>query len=225
MQQIKPVFIVRQQLVALRWMAKHDVGPKTVHADRRMTSGHQLVIELVERCFADDQQRIAIAELVGRLNAVRPLQAAQAFSLRVKAHQARRHAQKISEPLRGNPPHVIGGHFVIPDLYPHRRFDLVQRNVQGQHAGRAQHHLEMLELGLNQRHARKFALREEMAVCVHHHPGAVKFQPGFQQQRLLHFNAGARFHRIHIQPGNHGDQIGRHFHRRATHRSRLNFVH
>jgi hypothetical protein len=54
--------------------------------------------------------------------------------------------------------------------------------VQRQHAGRAQHHVVCLELRLDQRHARQLALRDELALGVHHHPGAVEVQPGLGQQ-------------------------------------------
>jgi hypothetical protein len=79
--------------------------------------------------------------------------------------------------------------------------------VQGQHAGRAQDHVVVPQLRLDQRHARQLALREEMALGVHHHPGAVELQPGLGQQHILHLHAGAGFHRIHIEARDHRAQV------------------
>ena len=76
--------------------------------------------------------------------------------------------------------------------------------MQGQHAGRAQDHLEMLELRLDERHARQFTLADKITPRVHHHPGPVKLQAGFNQQRFLDFHTGAGFHRVDEETGDSG---------------------
>src|SRR6478736_6063080 len=57
----------------------------------------------------------------------------------------------------------------------------------------------MLELWPDQRHAGQFALGDKVAGAVDHHPGAVEFQAGLDQQRLVHLDAGAGFDRVDEQ--------------------------
>ena len=78
---------------------------------------------------------------------------------RVKAHQARFHTQKITEPLGRNGAHVIGRHILAPHLDAHGRLDLVYGQVQRQHAGGTQHNVMCAHLRLHQGHARQLALR------------------------------------------------------------------
>ena len=77
----------------------------------------------------------------------------------VKAHQSGLDAQKVAEPLGCRRTHVVGRHVLTPDAGAHGRLDLVYRQMQGQHAGRAQHDVVGAHLRLHQRHARQLALR------------------------------------------------------------------
>jgi hypothetical protein len=49
-------------------------------------------------------------------------------------------------------------------LHLHRLFHRIDGQVQGQHAGRAQHHVVELQLRLDQGHPRQLALRHELAL-------------------------------------------------------------
>ena len=128
----------------------------------------------------------------------------------VKTHQPRGGSQKVGKPLGGHFAHVVGGHFVVPHAYAGRLFHLVELDMQRQHAGRAQDHVVVFQLRLDQRHARQFALGQKFTAFVHHHPGAIKLQPCFRQDGLLHRHAGAGFDRVDEQLRNHAAQVGGH---------------
>ena len=197
---------------------QHDVGAKARHTHRRMTTCQQPRIQAVQRSLADHQQRVAVAELVGRLHTGRPLQAGQALLLGVKTgqavggwggHLALKLRQKVGEPLRRQVAHVKGGQAVVPDGDLGIALVFVQVQVKRQHAGCAQHQLVAFELGGHQRQLRRFALGDEITLGVHHHPGAVKFEAGVGQQRLLQGQAGTRFHGINKKLRNAGVQVAR----------------
>jgi hypothetical protein len=84
-------------------------GPCPAAANRWFSFG--------ERAFAHDQERKAVAELVGRFQAAGPLEAGQAPLFRIEAHQPQLRAQEVAEPLRGDVAHVIGADLVVPDAH------------------------------------------------------------------------------------------------------------
>jgi hypothetical protein len=57
----------------------------------------------------------------------------------------------------------------------------VELEVQGQHAGRAQHQLAAAQRGADERHAGPLALGEHVAVAVDDHPGAVEVEAGVDE--------------------------------------------
>src|SRR6218665_641540 len=200
-QHVHPVFVVRGHA------RQHEVRPETLDAHGGVAGGQQPAIEFLHRCLAEQQQRETIAELVRSLPAVRQLHARQTPVLGVEPDQPTRLAQKIAEPLRRHSPHIPCRHPVLPQGHGRGGLDGVERHMQGQHAGSAQHHVVAPELRPNQRHAGQVALGHEHAVGVDHHPGAVQIQPGFRQQGLLHSDAGAGFDGIHEQARNVAGQM------------------
>ena len=196
---------------------QHDIGPKTCHRHRRLAGLQQPLVQPLQRGLAEYQQRVAVAELVRRLQAAGPLQAGKPPVRRVKTHQPAgpdrrpritrmRLRQKIRDPLARQRTQVIGRHQVVPNPYCQRLLDPVNGDVQRQHAGGAQHQMVGFELRLNQRQPGHFALGDKFALSVHHHPGPVQIKPGVGQQRLGHCDPGAGFDRVDQQLLNAGRQ-------------------
>jgi len=63
----QPVFIVRMQ------SRQHDVGPKSFDADAGMACGHQSLVQLCKRRFAEHQEWISITEQVEGLHTACPI--------------------------------------------------------------------------------------------------------------------------------------------------------
>ncbi len=79
----------------------------------------------------------------------------------VEASQPHRPSQVVTEPLRRQVAHVVGLHGVVPHAHAQRPLHRVERHVQRQHAGRAQHHVVQTDGGPHQRQAGQLALRTE----------------------------------------------------------------
>ncbi len=209
MHRADPVFVVRLQA------PQHDVGPKAPHVHRGVAGWRQPCVEFGQRSAAGHQQAKTVGELRDGLAPTGPLQAAQAAHLGVETRQAqtfqtsrRVRPQEVAEPLRRHVAHVVGVHRVVPHPHAQRRLGRVQRQVQRQHARRAQHQLAQFERGLDQRHARQFALGDEIALGVHHHPGPVVGQSRLGELGLGERNAGTGLDRVDPELFDGGLDIG-----------------
>jgi hypothetical protein len=199
---VQVVLVVRGQAV------EHQVGSEALHRHRRRASGRQAFVQVGQRGAVGHQQRVAVGKGVPGLHVARPLRVGQALFLGVETHQVELRAQEVAEPLRGQRPHVVGPHHVVPDPDAGRCLHGVQHQVQCEHAGRAQHYVAVAQRGLDERHARQFTLGEHLAVFVHHHPGAVEFDAGLHQQALRQCDAGAGLHRVQEQRADAAQQGG-----------------
>jgi hypothetical protein len=86
--------------------------------------------------------------------------------------------------LRAEGPHVERGDAVAPDLDLDRRLDAIDRDVQGEHAGRAQDQLVGLERRRHERQARQLALADEAPGGIDDDPFAIEVEPGLGDDGL-----------------------------------------
>jgi len=85
------VFVMRQQASCWpRGTAQHHVGAKAAHVNRCLALAKQACVELIQRRGARHEHRKAIAELVARRQALRPIGTAGPMVRLVKAHQTQR---------------------------------------------------------------------------------------------------------------------------------------
>jgi len=83
----------------------------------------------------------------------------------------------------------------------------IKHDVQGLHAGCAQHQLTGFDLRANQRQARLLALRDKYALSIHHHPGPVQLQSRIGQHCLAHLDPRTGFDGMHKQACDLGTDI------------------
>ena len=172
---------------------QHQIGPEALDADRVLAQRLQALVEIGQRGTRQQQQRKTIAETVRCLDAAGPALGRQSAHRGIEAHQTQLRLQELAAPLRRRVAHVPGLDPVIPDLDRQllRGGVELQFQQQRQHARGAELELAEPERRLDQRHARQFALRDELALRVNHHPGPVPFQAGQLQLGLLKPDAGA----------------------------------
>ena len=166
-------------LVERREAIQHEVGSEALDAHGLFAACGQPGVELGDGSGAGHEQRVAVGEGVFGFEAAGPFLVRQALLFGVEAHQAQLRTEEVAHPLCGQGPHVVGLDLVVPDTGARGRLHRVEVQVQRQHARRAQQEVATAELRLHECHARQLALREHVAVLVHHHPGAVEFEAGF----------------------------------------------
>ena len=179
----------------------HEVGPEALHRHRRMTGRHEAPVQFGQRRGRDDQEREAIGEGGARLDRAGPAPLGQAHGVRVEARQPQRPTQEIAEPLRRQVAHVERRERVVPDTHAAIAFHRVEPQVQGEHARRAQHQLVGPLRGPHERHPRQLPLADEVAVGADHHPLAVVFESGVDEQRFVDGHAAARLDRVQMDFG------------------------